>query len=685
MKALQFLLRAGVSVLIAFIASFSSAMIFFNYSNYQRNLDRVFLVALPTLAVAFLLFEAFPIFLSWLRKTQIRVVLIFIILALLGALTLVLPFAVSPMYYVSLVPVAVILFILMMPLAGSIERMQSFHSMGHYVLGCLLSLIFCYGAVGFLSTVLKTTFHMIVFTVIVMILGSVIGYYLVRRAAHSFREGFLSKPLNIILVLTLPVFLGALIFISIQFPEMFTWSYISVPGRWLGFFLASAVVAGVWGVGALEQFERYGWHQRFSETGLVSLLNGNLPGLYAGGMFFLINLVIARALNHPALSINTVLFETDAGPWMTILSSPQSDAINRSVHPLVLIISRPLIRFVALFMGDQWQLAGILVVAILSGLCVFMAWLFVKRATGAGIYALLFAVLLGSTATHLFFGSLTENYAFGMTALILFFLLLQANEKRFSVLVPAGLLVFGITISNLAQAAIGLFFNKFGFWRVTRFCLYVVAAGIALTVFTSALYPNKETFFFVPADIAFEANFTKPPNNAQPLSLFERFQYVSRTMFLYGVVGPRPIEDISHKPPAPTIDLKTFNARDRAYASYTGLANLPLGLWLLLLAGSAILFLKGLRSSRHLPLMLGLLGSLAFNFLLHMNYGTELFLYTPYWIYALIFFLALDFAELAGRSWFESFLTIFLLTLMANNLLFIFHVLRGLDPFFIAS
>ena len=39
--------------------------------------------------------------------------------------------------------------------------------------------------------------------------------------------------------------------------------------------------------------------------------------------------------------------------------------------------------------------------------------------------------------------------------------------------------------------------------------------------------------------------------------------------------------------------------------------------------------------------MLGLLGSLAFNFILHMDYGTELFLYALYWTYLLVFFPAL--------------------------------------------
>jgi hypothetical protein len=80
--------------------------------------------------------------------------------------------------------------------------------------------------------------------------------------------------------------------------------------------------------------------------------------------------------------------------------------------------------------------------------------------------------------------------------------------------------------------------------------------------------------------------------------------------------------------------------------------------------------------------MLGLLGSLTFNFILHMNYGTELFLYALYWTYLLIFFLALAFADFAGKTWFESILTVFVLTLMANNIWFIFVILRGLAPFF---
>ncbi len=680
MKFFQFLFRVGFSLFTAFVVTFSSAIIFFGYSGYETVLDRIFLVSVPTLAIAFLLFEAFPTLWHWLRQRQIAVLFALGVLAIIGGAAVVLPIAVSTVYYLGWMAFALALYALMLPVAPFIERMPS--RFWHYFLGFLLTLIFVYGAVGFLADALGSIFNVLVFTVVLTIIGSVFGYYLVRRAMNSLRGGFLRQPLNLLLAFVLPIFLLAIIFVGLQFPPMLLGEHLMLPMEWFGLFLSGALTAGVWGFGALEQFEVRGFHERLAKTKFFEFIKSNLPGVYAGGMFFLINLVIARALNHPALSVNTVLFESDAGPWLFILGSPTGDALNRSVHPLALTTIRSLVRFFAIFMGDHWNLAPILVVSALSGLCVFMAWIFVKRATEKSSYAFIFAVMLGSTAAHLFFGSLTDTYIFGATSLIFFFLLIQAKETRFGVLVPAGVLVFGITVTNIAQGVIGLLFNKFGFWRLVRYCVMVFAVGVVLTAFTSMVYPRWQTFFFVPADLAFETNFVKPVYESPTERLIERFKLVSRTMVLYGVTGPKPVEVIANKDPRPTIDLKTFDAPNNAYASYKGFANIPLVLWLALLAGALLIFMKSIRSSVHIPLMLGLLGSLAFNFILHMNYGTELFLYALYWTYLLVFFLALAFADFAGKPWFESILTVFVLALMANNIWFIFVILRGLAPFF---
>ncbi len=620
--------RAIISLLIGFLVSYFLAFTFFHLADYSSLIDRLFLTVVPALAIGILLFETFPAISQWT------------------------------------------------------VRIRAQYSLAHYLIGFLLSLNLTYGAVGFLNEPLRTPFGMILFTAIFITLGSAAGYYLIRRTADSFRNGFLSKPINVILALALPLLFVALIYASTQFPSMFVMDYIIVPQKWMALFILTALAAGVGGLVVLEKNEAGGYSERFQQTNLYTSLSQNLPGLYAGGMFFLIYLIIARTLNHPALSTNSVLFEADAGPWMTILASPNGDVVNRSVHPLTLLIIRPLVRLVAGFMGERWDLGGMLVSAAVGGFCVFMAWLFIKRATNSKTYAFIFSILLGSTATHLLFGSLTENYIFGAAALIFFFLLIQSDEKRFSVLIPAGLLLFGITVTNIAQGVIGLFFNKLGLRRLVQYTVLVFASGVLLTTITSALYRDTQTFFFVPADLAFEFNFVKKDQGTSTANLVEKIQVVSRTMLLYGVIGPSPIEAISEKPPFPTIDFKTFDIRENRLASYKGLGNIPLALWLVLFAGAFLVFIKNIRTSKHLPLMLGLLGTLAFNFLMHLIYGTELFLYTSYWMYALVFFVALALSEFAEKKWFEVAITIFVLVLMVNNFWFIFTILRGLAPFY---
>lgn len=624
-------LRLFLSLTMGIAVSFFLAVNFFGYSTFDSPIDRLALLLVPALAIGLTLHQTFPSISAWTARIRSRFNLLY------------------------------------------------------YLLGFLMSSKLAYGLVGYLQEPLRTPYNMVLLTVFLITPASIIGYYLFKRTANSFlNKGFLSKPLNILLVFMLPLAVSAVLYGSVRFPSMFTWEYITAPQKWTALFYVTALSAGIWSLAVLEKLDNSAIFEKVKQTSPVLFLSQNLPGLYAGGMFFLVHAILARALNHPALSYNTVLFEADAGPWMEILASPESAAINRSVHPLSLIIIRPLIRLVSGMMGDHYALGGMLVVSMVAGSCVFMTWLFVKRATDSKTYALLFAVLLGATASHMLFGALTENYIFGAASLILFFLLIQAGEKRFSVLVPAGLLLFGITITNIAQGIIGLFFNKFGFRRLVQYSVLILAIGVLLTVSTGILYPKAQTLFFVPADLAFEFNFVRSSQQSFTDRLMEKFEVVSRTMFLYGAVGPRPIEAVSEKPPHPTIDFKTFDVRTGDLAPYKGIANIPLALWLVLLIGGFVMFIKTVRISKHNPLMLGLLGALGFNFLMHMVYGTELFLYSPYWMYAIVLFLALALSEFAEKNWFQWSLSLIVIALLANNLLFLFTIIRGLSPFYAA-
>lgn len=627
--------RIFFSALTGLLTSLILALTFFHYSTFTSPIDRLFLVLIPALAFGILYHQTFPAISAWTRNLQSRI------------------------------------------------------SILQYLISFLITLNLTYGAVGFLREVLRTPFGMFLFAIIVLTIGTTFGYFLIQRAAESFRTGFLSKPLNIILALSLPIFWVALIIHAAQYPSMFAIEYILVPQAWIPLFILTGLASAI-----LSLFLVPNTSSLIPQSAFRILHSENLPGLYAAGMFFLIELIISRSLNHSALEKNTVLFETDAGPWMTILASPESAPINRAVHPLSLILIRPLVRLVSGFMGEHYALGGMIVVSLVAAACVFMTWLFVKRATNSSTYAFIFAIFLGSTATHLLFGSLAENYIFGAAALIFFFLLFQSNETRFSLLVPAGLLLFGITITNIAQGVIALFFNKFGFKKLIQYSLLILSLGILLTITTNVIYPKHITFFFVPEDIAFEFNFVSPKNAgvlsdpirlSDPQSLTRKLNVVSRSILLYGVVAPDVIESISEKPPFPTIDLKTFDVRTKTLAAYRGLSNLPLSLWLILLAGAVFMFIKTLRTSKHAPLMLRLAGVLGFNFLMHLFYGTELFLYTSYWVYAFVLFIALALSDLAEKTWLPWGLAAVLLTLMVNNFNFIFSIFRSLASFYASA
>ena len=74
--------------------------------------------------------------------------------------------------------------------------------------------------------------------------------------------------------------------------------------------------------------------------------------------------------------------------------------------------------------------------------------------------------------------------------------------------------------------------------------------------------------------------------------------------------------------------------------------------------------------------------SLLFNFILHIDYGFEPFLYSPDWAYALIFFVGLSLAPLAGNRFFQGALLVFLILLAYNQVHFIQFILDTIAPFY---
>jgi hypothetical protein len=675
MNLFYFLLRAGTSLGLAFSTSIVMAVIFLGYSNYQF-LDRIFIVGVPTISLAYLSFEVWPSFWAWLAKKNIYAVILSALLALTGSTVWILPVAVSNIYYISIFVFAIILFISMIPTISSVERVLINRDAGYIIFSWLLSLAITYLLVSLALSVTDNLMVILALTLLLSISGTIIGYHLAGRAAKSFRLGFLHSPFAVVVVLALPIFVAGVIYLNSQFPAMFTATDVLLnPGQSLSAIMAVGLASFGWSVLALEKFNQSVLYNHMKQTKPYAFVKENIPGFYAAIMFSYVYFIQARVINQPNFALKRIIFESDPSPWLLILGLPEGSNVGRAVHPLVLITLRQIVNIARIFTGEKWHYAPALVVAVFGGLCIFIAWLFLKRQTGRTTHAFLFSTLLGASTAHMLFASVVETYIFAAASLLFFYLILQSGERRFSILAPAGLLVFGVTITNIAQSIIGLFFVNLKSARLIKFIFVVMAAGVLATAFSNVLYPGMETFFFVPSDLAFESRYTEPVyNNTLDLAI-ERADAIGGAMFFFGVVAPVPIETRGSKS-GELIVLQTYNYASHTIGKYVGLAYIPLLLWTMALLTAIYMFIKNFKTSPHTPFMLAFLGCLGFNFLLHMNYGTEMLLYTPNWTYALALFVALALADFADHRWFLLFTAVLVLTILANNAWFMFIVIK---------
>ncbi len=266
------------------------------------------------------------------------------------------------------------------------------------------------------------------------------------------------------------------------------------------------------------------------------------------------------------------------------------------------------------------------------------------------------ASLLGASAAHLAFGSLLETYIF-LAVLTLAFMIFLIKDQPFFLLVVTGLASFGITLSNLIPMAIAFIFVKRDFTGWVKYGLIVGVLGILLTLLNNVVYSNSQPYFFNPSTLTAEEGNTFSPTVARGLA-------VARVMFFHSIVAPDPLileEEI------PFLKVWIFKADPMRLSEYqTSFGTLLAVTWAGLCFLGGFLFLKNFkRDDQRFPL--AFLTILLFNFLLHMRYGKDLFLYSTNWTYALVLFLSIQWNELSAKRWFQIFLLGFILLLLWNN------------------
>ena len=520
----------------------------------------------------------------------------------------------------------------------------------------ILSVTLTFFVLGFLGNFYSTFFEIIALTILIQSLVGLLTYRLLGKAEQLRASQPVDLALAFALFLVLTAFALYMFGMAKQFPSLFDAGYFILKNGQVTPFIIGSVLA----------LPCLAWGRKFiKQTPAYDFVDEIVTGLLVAGFFFIVYLMLASIFNRPVFDVDDIFFDTDGLLWRTrFVTDSYRDYYWRSVHPFVLLIVRPLIALFAFFLKGDRLAAAFVLVAFTGALCVFLVWYFVKHITGNSLYALLIASLLGASAAHLVFGSLLETYIF-LAAVMLVFLVLLLKDKPLFALIIAGMLSFGITLTNFVQTVIAFILVKRDFKQWVKYGLIVGALVIPLTLLNNFIYPNSQPYFFVPSSLTAETGNTFAPSVARGAAIL-------RVMFLHSIVAPDPL---ILKEEIPFLKVWIFKAEPMRLSEYGTLFGKMLAFaWLGLSLLGGFLFLKYLRKADN-RFTFAFIMILLFNFALHLRYGKDIFLYSTNWTYAIILFLSLAWRELASKKWFQIVLLVFVALLLANNSRLIFTML----------
>jgi hypothetical protein len=414
---------------------------------------------------------------------------------------------------------------------------------------------------------------------------------------------------------------------------------------------------------------------------ISSFLREHAAGILLALIFICVYMDIGLKLNSPAMNITDNYLDADNSSWMTRIAKPGGSGMEmRGPHPFAYFIFRPLGFILNLFTHAP-ALSAIFLNTFTGGLCVFLAWVLIRDQTENRSYAFLIAALLGLSTAHLFLGSVVETYVFSAASLIGFLLILQKRKESMVPLVVISLITFGITLTNFVQEFIGFVVSRPRIKDILRFSGITISMGVILSLIHAAWFPSSKLFFLTSSAQA-EEQYSSAIFHDPSWRAVGRVILVIRTLLLYAVIAPRPyvfLQDVGDT--FPRFNFFKVVPGTFSYSPYNGVGNVLVFAWAALLLTSGVFFLWKLIRTRKADLTFALVFCILFNFVLHLNYGYEPFLYSPDWAYALIFFVGLSLAPLAKSRIFQGGLLIFLAMLAYNQWLFIQFIFHTIAPF----
>ena len=553
-----------------------------------------------------------------------------------------------------------------------------------FITAWVLAGLTAFFTVGFFKNFYPGLPQFVLLTVFFGTLFTVLFASLLEKIAQSIRNDPREKIIPITVLLLGIVFIFLTVLLLIRYPNYFTPAFfLPVPSLTPVFFGLLFLCQGA-AAFTIQKFNL----QRWLSSPFFDWVNRNLPGLVLAFSISISTFLLETALVRYDLAFMDVFFQIDSPWWLDYLTFPVDQMrIMRFVHPFVLLLLRPPVWFISLFLqGDKYH-ATLLLNAAFGGVCVFLTWLYFKKRTGRTAYALLIAALLGFSNAHLVLSSFLETYIFSAAALIAFFMLAQSDKSKFWHLVLAGLVTFGITVTNFIQTCIDVLVIRPDRKIIFKYVLYVLSLGVLLAFAQNIMYPNSDPLYLTDrykSEQGNMKNYADMTTEQIVYHLTSRANVMFRNTFLFSVVAPRPIihsEEIICDPVCFRV-MRPYRGGYR-YASYVGFGSLLARVWFLGWIMAFVIFLwQFIKSPKQVILQIALLLNILFNYALHMRYGDDPLLYTPDWTYALVFFFGISFERWKDNKLLQILLLVFLTGLAINNLDLFSKIFQTLLQFF---
>lgn len=419
----------------------------------------------------------------------------------------------------------------------------------------------------------------------------------------------------------------------------------------------------------------------FRREAFFASIREHIPGILLASLFLAVYVFIGFRLNPPHIDTVDNFLDADNTSWMHRIADPNASSMEmRGPHPFAYFIFRPLGWLFNLF-TQNFVVSAILINSLAGAMCVFVAWMYIKGKSQSRMYALLVAALLGLSTSQMFFSSVIETYIFSALALIVFYWLLETRAESSGTLIVNGLITFGITFTNFVQNFIAFAISRPRLKEIIRFAGWVISFGVLISMLHSVWYPSSK-LFFLPADAKAEGEFAISILHDPSWKSIGRVILLARTILLYTVIAPRPFVFTTEVGSTfPTFNFFKVIPGIFSYSSYGGMGKIAVLFWVLLLLAAVVFFLRDLIRTRKVDVKLSLALCLLFNFILHLNYGYEPFLYSPDWAYALIFFVAISLIPISRNRLFQGALLLFLLVLALNQWTFFKFIFDAISPF----